>query len=119
MAIIGLQSIRIFAYHGLYPEEQNSGNHFRVDLTVDTGDRPLSESDRIEDTVDYTVLYKVVEEVMSVRQNLLETLVSKIGRRIIDELEDFDAVTVRVTKESPPLKAEVASSFVQATFHKS
>ena len=119
MAIIGLESIRIFAYHGLYPEEQESGNHFRVDLHIDTGNRPISESDKIEDTIDYSLLFKVVEEVMSVRQDLLETLVSKIGRRIIDELDDFDAVTVRVTKESPPLKAEVASSFVQATFHKS
>lgn len=118
MAIIALESIRLFGYHGLYPEEQENGNHFQVDIYVNTGSRPLSESDAIDSTIDYTKIFQIVNEVMGVRANLLETLVSRIGNRIIDTLAGLDSVKVRVTKEKPPLSAEVARSFVEAEFNK-
>ncbi len=119
MAIIALESIRLFGYHGLYPEEQEKGNYFRVDVYVSTGNRPLPEDDKIEGTVDYAVIFKVVSEVMGERANLLETLVGRIGKRLLHELSGFDAVKVRVSKEKPPLAADVAHSYVEAEFLRS
>lgn len=118
MAIIALESIRLFGYHGLYPEEQEKGNYFQVDVYIDTGDRPLPEDDQIEGTIDYSRIFTVVHEVMGERANLLETLVSRIGNRIIAEMAGFNSVKVRVTKEKPPLAAEVARSYVEAEFEK-
>ncbi len=116
MATIALESIRIFGYHGLYTEEREKGNFFRVDVYVDTGNRPLPEDDRIGGTIDYAIVFNVVKDVMGERANLLETLVGRIGKRLLSELSGFDTVTVRVTKERPPLAADVAHSFVEAKF---
>ena len=116
MAVVALEGMRFFSYHGLYPEEQASGNDFTVDIYMDTGQRPLSESDEISDTPDYARAYTVVEEVMQQRQNLLETLVVRIGKRLLKEIGGIDGVRVRVSKENPPVSGECKRSYVEAEF---
>lgn len=118
MAIVALEGIRIFGYHGLYPEEQVNGNHFQVDVYVDTGKRPLAQNDRIEETVDYAVIYQIVNEEMGIRANLLETLLGRVGSRILSEIDGFDAVRVRVSKEHPPVEGECKRSYVEEVFVK-
>jgi len=121
MATIALEGMRFFAYHGLYPEEQVNGNHFQVDVYLDTGARPLPETDTIEGTVDYTEVFAVIKSVMEDRANLLETLVGRMGQRLLAEVAGFDKVKVRVTKENVPLELEIpgATSSVEAEFHPS
>ncbi|MCL4105587.1 UNVERIFIED_CONTAM: hypothetical protein GTU68_057462 [Idotea baltica] len=121
MATIALEGIRFFAYHGLYPEEQANGNHFQVDVYLNTGSRKLPENDEIEGTVDYAKVFAVIKEVMENRANLLETLVGRIGRKLIASVEGFDSVKVRVTKENPPLDLEMpgGTSYVESEFRPS
>lgn len=116
MAIVALEGMRFFAYHGLYEEEQRTGNHFTVDLYMDTGKRPLAESDEISDTPDYARAYEIVEQVMGQRQNLLETLVSGIGKELVKEMRGIDSVRVRVAKENPPVRGECLRSYVEEIF---
>lgn len=118
MAKIALEGIRFFAYHGLYPEEQKSGNHFEVDVYLDTGQRPLAVRDEIEETVDYAEVHRIVQEEMAIRANLLETLVRRIGERLVLEMTGFDRVTVRVSKENPPVQGECRRSYVEAEFER-
>ena len=53
MAIISIENMEFYAYHGCFEEEQKIGTRFQVDLNMEV-DTSLSEnSDNLNDTVDY------------------------------------------------------------------
>lgn len=116
MAIIALEGMSFFAHHGLYEEEKQHGNHFEVDLKVDTGHFELSASDDILHTLDYVQLYRVVTEVMATRVDLLETLVLGIGRKVVAEFKGIHSVEVKVSKLNPPLGGPCTRATVQQKF---
>ena len=63
---IELQSLVVFGRHGYLEEERRLGQRFLVDLWVDVRGS-ASDTDRIEDTVDYRRLAELVREVFSIR----------------------------------------------------
>ena len=118
MAIIALEGMRFFARHGVFEFEAEDGNDFEVDVWLDTGTRPLPESDDLADALDYGKIYDIAEEVMNDRVDLLETLVVRIGRRCLGEFEEVDSVRVRVSKMNPPVKGTTVRSYVEDVFRK-
>ena len=65
-------------------------------------------SDRLDDTVSYTELYRAVKAVMEGEPcNLLETAAGTIANRILDQHPQIDSVRVRVQKPRPPIKGSV------------
>lgn len=105
---IELDNVEFRAYHGCYDLEKKVGNNFRVDLSVvaDIGD--AAANDDVCATVNYLLLYDLLEEQMKIVSDTVEN----VGLRIVDEiLGRFDQVSeakVRVCKLAPPLggKAE-------------
>ena len=107
MSTIRLKNIRIFANHGCLTEEEKIGSDYLVNLTVKADLSGAAESDRLQDTVDYVHLQKIVTDQMAIRSKLLE----HVGQRIIDaifaEIPLVDAVAVRVSKMNPPIGGDV------------
>ena len=89
MGIIKLKNIRTYSYHGCLIEEGKIGSDYSVDLEVKTDLRKSALSDHLEDTVDYVLLNRIVEEEMAIRSQLLEHVAHRIIKRIFDELSDF------------------------------
>lgn len=115
MAIVALEGMRFFAYHGLFEEEKVQGNDFEVDVWLETG-KQVSKSDQLEDAIDYGIIYKVVASKMQIRRDLLETLVAEIGEELRKIFEKVGPIRVRVTKFAPPVGGECRKSFVEDTF---
>ena len=93
----------------MLPEERKLGGPFRVDLLVDL-DHPAVYRDRLADTVDYRNIVSVVARVMNGASRLtLEVLAQDIGRGILN-LRGIVAVSVRLTKLSPPLTPGATSA---------
>ncbi len=113
MGVIRLNNIRCYAYHGCLTEEAKIGSAYRVDLFIKTDLSKASTTDKLEDTVDYVQLNRIVIEEMKVRSNLLEN----VTQRILDHiLNDFSAVAearVKVAKINPPLGGDVESVSVE------
>jgi 7,8-dihydroneopterin aldolase/epimerase/oxygenase len=116
MAIIALEGMRFFAYHGVFEAERIAGNYFEVDVWLDTGEIPLPDSDRISDALDYGKIYEATQAVMSEPKNLLETLVNAIGRALVGSFPQLVGVRVRVSKENPPVDGPCRWSRVEASF---
>ena len=75
--------IIIFAYHGCYDSEKKNGQNFNINIEYIPDSDIISIDDKINNTVDYTLLIKTVkEEFLSKRYNLLETIASKIVTKI-------------------------------------
>ena len=96
--VIELQSLVVFGRHGYLEEERRLGQRFLVDLWVDVRGS-ASDTDRIEDTVDYRRLAELVREVFSGRERLLlEGLAGSVADGIVERFEAVQRVRVRVRK---------------------
>jgi dihydroneopterin aldolase len=100
---IALNNLRFFAFHGLYPEEQKTGNEFEVNLEVqyEVGDSFVL---RLEDTVNYERLFEMVKNQMKEREDLLETVAMKIADTIYHEFPVVKEINIRVEKLHPPIR---------------
>ena len=53
-----INSLRLFAYHGVNPEEQEDGQFFILDIEADIPLSKAGESDDLNDTVSYAQMIK-------------------------------------------------------------
>ena len=107
MGSIRLKNIRTFSYHGCLPEEGRIGSEYSADLEVKTDLRKSAVSDKLEDTVDYVYLNRVVKEEMDIRSNLLEHVAHRIIERVFRELPQVSRIMLSVSKINPPIEGDV------------
>ncbi|MBI4337338.1 MAG: dihydroneopterin aldolase [Chloroflexi bacterium] len=106
-----LEGMGFYGYHGVAPQERALGQRFVVDLVAELDLRPAGASDRLEDTVNYSALYRAVkEEVEGPPKGLLEAVAAAIVERVLREFPQVQAIQVRVAKPSPPIKGAVVGS---------
>ncbi len=113
MGIIKLKNIRTYSYHGCLIEEGKIGSDYAVDLEVKTDLRKSALSDHLEDTVDYVLLNRIVEEEMAIRSNLLEHVAHRIIKRIFDEVAAISRITLAVSKLNPPIGGDVEAVTIE------
>lgn len=103
-----LTGLQFYGFHGVNPEERSLGQQFVVELEAELDLSNPAESDRLEDTVSYTQLYRAVKTVMEGEAcNLLESAAGTIASSVLDQHPQIDAVRVRVQKPRPPIKGSV------------
>ena len=102
-----LEGMQLYGYHGANPEERAQGQQFVVDLAVELDLSGPGDSDRLEDTVSYTRLFRAVRAVLEGEsKNLLEATAQAIATRILDEFP-VNSVHVCVKKPRPPIRGSV------------
>lgn len=112
MTTIELAGLVVFGHHGYLEEERKLGQRFLVDLEADV-ESDATESDRIEDTVDYRRLAAVVREVFAGRETLLlERLAGAIADTILERFAAVVRVRVRVRKPDVVLDPPVEHAAV-------
>ena len=109
---IELLGLVVFGQHGYLEEERRLGQRFLVDLWVDL-DEQATESDRIEETVDYRRLAALVRDVFSGPSRLLlEGLAGAVADGVIDRFAPVGRVRVRVRKPDVVLEPPVEHAAV-------
>ncbi|MBO6068303.1 MAG: dihydroneopterin aldolase [Bacteroidales bacterium] len=99
---ITLTGMRFFAFHGCLEWERQHGNDFQVDLECSLDLSKAAESDALEDSIDYSELYRAVCTEMEKPSNLLEHVAGRIGAAIKAKFPQIAACAVTVTKFNPP-----------------
>ncbi|MBL0358681.1 MAG: dihydroneopterin aldolase [Chitinophagaceae bacterium] len=102
MLTIHLHNLKFFAFHGLYEEERKTGNNFEMDVDV-VADIPVVIT-KLEHTVDYAVVYQVIESRMKQPTALLETLVHDLAEKIHQHDKRIRSVSITIKKLSAPIK---------------
>jgi dihydroneopterin aldolase len=109
---IELNGLVVFGHHGYLEEERRLGQRFLVDLWVDVHGE-ATDTDRIEDTVDYRHLATLVREVFAGRERLLlEGLAGAIVDGILERFPAAQRVKARVRKPDVVLDPPVAYAAV-------
>jgi len=98
-----IQNLVFYGYTGVFPEEKQLGQRFRVDLEISTDLAPAAVSDQLADTLDYGVLLQRLHELFKAAQfDLLEKLATVIAELVLENPR-AQAVQVTLTKCHPPL----------------
>ncbi len=98
--VILLEGIEIPALLGVTEGERRMRRPVRIDLEVGMDLRPAGEDDDLESTLDYQVIYDVVEQVVSGREHkLVEALGERVANALFEKFSiDFVNLTVRKPK---------------------
>jgi 7,8-dihydroneopterin aldolase/epimerase/oxygenase len=108
MAQLKIKGLRYLAPHGVYPREHVTGNLFEVDIVLEYDTTAAAASDDVSQSIDYGKLAGISGSVMNgSRVNLIETLASKIGGRILRDFGTIETLTVSIRKYHPDIGAPV------------
>ena len=107
MAIIQIEGMEFYAFHGHFEVEKVVGNQFLVNLTIEADCSLAAQTDRLEDTLDYQKAYLAVKEEMAVPSDLLEHVAQRIINRLKNEFPEVWKVKVKVSKMNPPMGGQI------------
>ena len=111
---VALKDVKCYAFHGFYPEEHLTGNHFLVDVEVTFA--PSVETEDLQKTVNYEVINFIILEEMKNIQKLLETVVRRIMDKILAAYPFLLSAGVGIKKLQPAMLGEVGHSYVQLRY---
>src|SRR5690606_26127296 len=103
MMTISLKRLRFFAHHGLYEGERKTGNEFEVNMSVSFDTRTTIIT-RVQETIDYVTLARIVKEKMSSPQDLLETIAMRIAEKVHHDFPHVKRIEVSIDKLNPPIE---------------
>lgn len=110
--IVGLS---VYTHHGVGEAERALGQRLIFDVALELRDCRATQTDALEDTVDYGAVSRAVAEAAQERSYLtLERLCAAIADRIL-ERHGPDSVTVRAAKPEPPMAVAVEEVAVELT----
>lgn len=104
---ISIKGLKLFAYHGVNPEEKENGQNFVIDLDYYVNIARACQMDTLDDTVSYAKVVKTIRRVFSAEKyDLIERAAQVIADAVLDEFEDIFKVEVTLKKPEAPISAE-------------
>jgi dihydroneopterin aldolase len=102
---LSLKGMTFWGYTGVYPEEQERGQQFEVDVDLHLDLRQAAEADDLAATVDYGALFTRVQQVVEGRRfRLIEALAGAVAEEVLAAAGPaVEEVAVRVRKPQAPL----------------
>ncbi len=92
---IFIRDFRVETLIGFHKRERIVPQTLRIDLEIGIANTAVFNSDKVADCIDYeTVTIRIRELVAATHFNLVETLVERIARIVLDE---FGAASVKVS----------------------
>ncbi len=107
-----LKDIRIFAHHGVLPQERAVGAYFTLNLRIQTDFSRAQATDDLAGTISYADAFEVVKAEMAVPSQLLEHVAGRICQALFDRFPEAAAIHLELLKENPPMGADCAGAGV-------
>jgi dihydroneopterin aldolase len=107
LRVIEVNGIQCYAFHGCMPEEKKTGGKYLVDVIAHFNFEKAADTDNLSDTIDYCVIYNIVQKEMQIPTKLIETVAKRIAVGCKKEYPKIEKIIVKVTKLSPPINGLV------------
>lgn len=104
---ISIKGLKLFAYHGVNPEEKENGQNFVIDLDYYVNIARACQMDTLDDTVSYAKVVKTIRRVFTAEKyDLIERAAQVIADAVLNEFDDIFKVEVTLKKPEAPISAE-------------
>ena len=104
---ISIKGLRLFAYHGVNPEEKENGQTFVIDMDYYVNIARACQMDSIDDTVSYArVVKEIRNEFCENKYDLIEKAAQVVADGVLEEFPDIFKVDITLKKPEAPIKAD-------------
>jgi dihydroneopterin aldolase/2-amino-4-hydroxy-6-hydroxymethyldihydropteridine diphosphokinase len=100
---IRIRGLRIYAYHGVFPEENQKGQPFVVNVTLHTDTRRAGRTDELIHSTNYGEVCQTIGDVLSHTHRLIETVAEEVARTILLTYPLVGTVDVEIEKPQAPI----------------
>jgi dihydroneopterin aldolase len=108
-----INNIRIYSGHGVLEQEKSVGAYYTVDVEIETDFHAAMKNDELDGTIDYSEVYKIICDEMSVPSKLIENVSYRIISKIFTNFSKAKNVVLKILKENPPMGAECLGAGVE------
>lgn len=115
---IRLKGLQIYAYHGVLPQERETGSYFYINICLTTDFTEAAITDNLEKTISYADVFEAIKDEMNIPSLLLENVCERIGNRLFNDFPTINEIDIELTKENPPMGAFAQSIGVSAHYFK-
>ena len=111
---IEVRGLKIFARHGVNPEEKQHGQFFVLDLDIFTDLNTPCHTDSVDDTVSYAAVLKCVRASMTENTfDLIERAAFFTAQAIFERFPQIEKLRILLKKPDAPVKAEIGYAGVE------
>ncbi len=107
MGLIELEGMEFYASHGHFEAERIVGNKFIVYVSIKTNCSKAGETDKLEDALNYQIVYNLVKAEMKVTSLLLENVAKRILDKIYARFPSIEEASVKVSKINPSMGGQI------------
>ncbi len=102
-----INGLKIFAYHGVNPEETQFGQHFVLDITAQADILRPCQTDSIDHTVSYAAIIKAVKKTMAEKNcKLLEHAAQRVADCLFEQFPRIQALKITLKKPDAPINGD-------------
>ena len=102
MAIINLENMEFWSYHGCFEEERRIGTKYVISVSLAVDIQQAMVSDNLHDTINYQEVYSIIKVEMDKPSNLIEHVAGRIQHR-----PQSTQQTISLSKFNPPLGGQI------------
>ncbi len=111
-----VKGLKLFAFHGVNPEEKEEGQNFIIDIKARLSLCVPCSTDNVADTVSYAKIIKSARRAfLREKYDLLEKAAQAVADAVLSEFEKISEVTVTVKKPEAPISADFDYVAVEIT----
>lgn len=102
-----IKGLKLYAFHGVNPEEKENGQDFILDISAYLPLAKAGKTDNLEDTVSYAKIIKLTRAVFTAEKyDLIEKAARKVAAEILKTFDMIESITVTLKKPDAPIKAD-------------
>ena len=101
---IRIEELEVYAHHGVYPEENEKGQHFYVNATLYANTRPAGMADDLRLSTNYGEVCQVITEFMQQHTfQLIETVVEWTAYEVLQQFPLVQGLDLEIRKPEAPI----------------
>lgn len=111
-----IENLKVYAYHGVYKEENEKGQNFYVNAILYTDMRKAGREDNREMTTSYGDVCQFIHQFISGNLfKLIETVAERTAEAVLSHFPLLEGITLEVRKPEAPIEQEFESVSVKIT----
>lgn len=103
-----INGLKIYAYHGVLPEEKSKGQYFCLDIILNLDLSLPCLSDNVEHTVNYDEVCNLVRRTMTENTyDLIERAAQAVSDAILEKFSKVSQVEITLKKPDAPVQCDI------------